>query len=373
MDKDNKNRNPKVFISYSHKDREYENSILSFAKKLREDGIDANVDLYEEAPDEGWPLWTERQIENSDYVLIVNDKTYFEKVNGIDKYGKGVMWEVTVVYQHIYDAKMINNKFIPVFFAKEDEQYVLTPLRPFTFYNIGDEEGYRKLYARLIGVKINEKPPLGIIKSLPQKEQKTIFCVTPINIKLWDEAKWNGAMYLVYEDAPPVLALTFKNYDSAIEIFKEWKNKSLRGYINDFVNITIVERPFPKDCWVNSEKDRNYGKGYFVHIGSNIKKALELVNEKNDEDKLVITFSRYQWMNELEGTYYRDEFVKAANKFKKYFIVPAHIIDETKAVKDFDNLQIDFDHALGMKDIYIKQGTDLTKEDLCNVVLDNPN
>lgn len=44
---------PKVFISYSHQNVEYENKILEFANRLRSEGIDANIDLYEEAPAEG--------------------------------------------------------------------------------------------------------------------------------------------------------------------------------------------------------------------------------------------------------------------------------------------------------------------------------
>ncbi len=34
---------PKVFISYSHQNVEYENKILEFANRLRSEGIDANI------------------------------------------------------------------------------------------------------------------------------------------------------------------------------------------------------------------------------------------------------------------------------------------------------------------------------------------
>lgn len=61
---------PKVFISYSHQNVEYENKILEFANHLRAEGIDANIDLYEEAPAEEWSRWMENQINNSDFVLI---------------------------------------------------------------------------------------------------------------------------------------------------------------------------------------------------------------------------------------------------------------------------------------------------------------
>ncbi|MFR4610519.1 MAG: toll/interleukin-1 receptor domain-containing protein [Anaerostipes hadrus] len=105
---------PKVFISYSHQNVEYENKILEFANRLRSEGIDANIDLYEEAPAEGWPRWMENQINNSDFVLVANSKSYYEKCYSDNK-GKGISWEVNIVYQHIYDASTINTKFIPVF------------------------------------------------------------------------------------------------------------------------------------------------------------------------------------------------------------------------------------------------------------------
>lgn len=41
--------NPRVFISYSHQNADFENKVLNFANKLRSEGIDANVDLYEES------------------------------------------------------------------------------------------------------------------------------------------------------------------------------------------------------------------------------------------------------------------------------------------------------------------------------------
>lgn len=60
------NENPKVFISYSHQDTVYENKVLEFSNKLRSEGIDASIDLYEEAPSEGglvgWKIKSENQI-----------------------------------------------------------------------------------------------------------------------------------------------------------------------------------------------------------------------------------------------------------------------------------------------------------------------
>ena len=69
----------KVFISYAWEDESFSQAILEFSNKLRANGIDANIDQYEENPDMGWPIWMEQQIETSDYVLVVATKTYLDK------------------------------------------------------------------------------------------------------------------------------------------------------------------------------------------------------------------------------------------------------------------------------------------------------
>src|SRR5512143_3863793 len=50
--------------------------VLGLADRLRTDGIDAEVDQYNAAPLEGWPLWCERQIDTADVVLMICTETY---------------------------------------------------------------------------------------------------------------------------------------------------------------------------------------------------------------------------------------------------------------------------------------------------------
>lgn len=59
---------PKVFISYAWENEEFSKKILMFSNKLRKNGIDANIDQYEENLDMGWPIWMEKQIEDSYYL-----------------------------------------------------------------------------------------------------------------------------------------------------------------------------------------------------------------------------------------------------------------------------------------------------------------
>ena len=187
--------NPKVFISYSHESTDFEEKVLEFSNRLRSEGIDASIDLYEEAPSEGWPRWMENQIRESDYVLVLCSKSYYDKFYS-DKKGKGVTWEVSIVYQMLYDSFADTKKFIPVFFNEGDSDYIPTPLKHFTYYNIGTQAGYEKLYWRLRGVTKTQKPPLGKLRAMPVKERKTMFFSSPIDLDKWNRAGWKGMLYL---------------------------------------------------------------------------------------------------------------------------------------------------------------------------------
>jgi hypothetical protein len=76
------------------------------------------IDQYVLVPEGGWPLWMERQIEDSDFVLMVCTETYFRRVMDKEEPGKGlgVRWEG----RPIYKAEMRNTKFIPVLFEEDD-------------------------------------------------------------------------------------------------------------------------------------------------------------------------------------------------------------------------------------------------------------
>jgi hypothetical protein len=86
---------PKVFISYSHDTARHQERVLDLADRLRADGIDAEIDQYNDAPPEGWPLWCERQIEIADFVLMVCTEAYHRRVRGEGAPGKGLLFNVT--------------------------------------------------------------------------------------------------------------------------------------------------------------------------------------------------------------------------------------------------------------------------------------
>jgi hypothetical protein len=97
----------------------------------------------------------DQQMENADFVLVVSTETYQRRATGRERpgVGRGLRFESVLIIQDLYDAGMRN----------ED---IVKPLRPFTYYRLGTEEGYEALYRRLTGQPPFWKPDLGEQKAL---------------------------------------------------------------------------------------------------------------------------------------------------------------------------------------------------------------
>jgi internalin A len=162
---------PKVFVSYSHDTVEHQERVLILADRLRADGIDAEIDQYNAAPPEGWPLWCERQIDAADFVLMACTETYHRRVKGDEEWGKGlgVVWEARIIRQLLYDAGAISDKFVPVLFSDTSPEQIPTPIKGWTRYVVDTENGYEDLYRRLTGQPRLLRPALGKIQPLPTR------------------------------------------------------------------------------------------------------------------------------------------------------------------------------------------------------------
>src|SRR5437773_301537 len=132
----------KVFTSYSHDSPEHKARTLALSNRLRDEGVDCNIDQYETSPREGWPIWMITQIGEAEFVLVICTKKYFERFMGKEEgtWGKGSTWEGAIVTQEIYDSFCKNLKFLPVIFCKADDEFIPMPLRSATRYCLDCEE-----------------------------------------------------------------------------------------------------------------------------------------------------------------------------------------------------------------------------------------
>ena len=155
---------PKVFVSYSHDSKKHIQQVVSFANRLRSDGIDCYIDQYVTSPSEGWPSWCLDQVLDSDFVLVVCTDEYFKRFSRKTKRGegKGANWEGFIISQELYENECNNTKFYPIIFFQENVEYIPHILRAYSHYLVDNEEGYDNLYYLLIDQPPVEMPLLGI-------------------------------------------------------------------------------------------------------------------------------------------------------------------------------------------------------------------
>ena len=161
---------PKVFISYSHDTRDHMDRILALSNQLRGDGVDCQIDQYQESPPIGWPRWCEKQTRESEFVLVACTETYLRRFSGDETpgEGKGVTWEGYIITQDLYDSQGTNDKFIPITFAHADATTVPSTLRGAARYDLPD--AYEALYRSLTHQPLITAPPLGEVKPMPPRQ-----------------------------------------------------------------------------------------------------------------------------------------------------------------------------------------------------------
>lgn len=81
---------PRVFISYSHDSYDHRRRVLALSERLREDGIDADLDQYVKGtPREKWPRWMLSRLDWVDFVLLVCTPAYYRRFRGHEAPGRG--------------------------------------------------------------------------------------------------------------------------------------------------------------------------------------------------------------------------------------------------------------------------------------------
>ena len=130
----------KLFISYGHDSPEHKDRILALSGRLRHDGVDCSIDQYEQSPEEGWPRWCERQVEEATFVLVACTAIYLRrfKAQEVPLKGLGGTWEGHIITQEMYNAQGRNTKFIPITFSPEDAAFIPLPLQSATSYQLDD-------------------------------------------------------------------------------------------------------------------------------------------------------------------------------------------------------------------------------------------
>ena len=150
---------PRVLISYSHDSDLHAAQVRKLAEQLRRDGIDCRIDQYVTNPSQGWPLWMDEEVEAADFVLILFTERYSSRAREPKK--SGVRFESVLILNDLYEAGMLNDKFIPILFDISDQQHIVKWLRQYNFYVVSTDDGHETLRRRLLDDPAVVIPQLG--------------------------------------------------------------------------------------------------------------------------------------------------------------------------------------------------------------------
>lgn len=351
----------KVFISYAHESEMLSDQVLIFSNELRSLGIDSEIDQYEEAPSQGWAKWMLQQIEEADYVLIVASPNYYARSKDYTSNGTGLgaKWETTQIIQNVYESVNNNTKYIPIFFDADNKQYILDPLRPYTYYEILNDKQKDRLIKRLLGKSDKIRPELGsqkeaeeILKPLEQKVRKTLFVSSLIDSELWNKAKWNGTAFaydLLNENDIPILGFGFENPKYGELIFDAIRNRIGKSDIFNKLRVSIV-----------TEVDKENIAHYKVMLGPNESYLDELSTgmDLKDEEKLFLARSRVNLMTPTSSLNL-DRFLEKYRKTGQFYVT--NILEMPNGY-GFNPSSIDNDNLIQKTELVVKTLNEVLKE-----------
>ena len=123
---------------------------------------DCEIDAYHVSPEEGWPGWMRRQLQERDFCIVVCTETYSRRFAGNEAPGtrKGAKWEGRLLRQILYENEK-NECVIPVIFDPADVNHIPLELRDVTHYDLSTDDGYNRLYRALADQPLVERGPQG--------------------------------------------------------------------------------------------------------------------------------------------------------------------------------------------------------------------
>ncbi|WP_298248276.1 toll/interleukin-1 receptor domain-containing protein [uncultured Christiangramia sp.] len=254
---------PKVFISYSHDTPIYKNWIIEIATRLRSNGIDAIIDVWDLKFGEDLPRFMEENILLADRVLMFCSENYVEKANSMKG---GVGYEKMIVTSEMI-KDLGTTKFVPVM-VKSNKEKALPRFMGNRLYadfsNQNFDSEFKNLVDEILG--IDKIKPLLKIKSQTTSIVSQIIPFEHVDGIKPGLTKYSDIIKLFGRPDDSIISekgsKLIKYLDKGISLIvdKGWEN------IDPIIDSVIVYPPY-------SGKSPNG-----LYIGINKEKALEIVD-----------------------------------------------------------------------------------------------
>ncbi len=174
---------PKTLISYAHEGASHDSGVRGLADQLTRDGVQCDLDQYDEAPQQGWPSWiAERIFDSTRFILVVSSPSYLRRWILAERAGVGLgaKYEGKLIRQALYDQEGLNGRVIPVVLEPNEERHIPPELRDTTRYRVRPDprdRGYDKLLRRLTAQPLSTAPPLGAPVTLLDRQETALASV----------------------------------------------------------------------------------------------------------------------------------------------------------------------------------------------------
>ncbi len=157
----NRQKNPRVFISYTGTNPDNKKWVKSFATKLRSNGVNARLDIFHLKAGNDLPQWMTNELIMADKVLLICDKYYAEKA---DNRKGGVGWE-TMVIQGDMLTHLDSNKYIAIIRDSNIDQSLPIYVKSKFALNWANSEAEDREFDELLLniFDCDDEPPLGEI------------------------------------------------------------------------------------------------------------------------------------------------------------------------------------------------------------------
>jgi hypothetical protein len=229
----------RVFVSYAHASALHVEAVRQLWLLLRENGVDARLDLPATARRQDWTLWMLEQFRSAEYVLVIASQEYRRRADGeaaADE-GRGVQFEGALLRDHYYeDRKTWARKVLPVLLPGEGVEGLPRWLGPTSSAVYSVKELSAAAVEELLRV-ITEQPayvesPLGLVPALPS-QGTTSGAVGAARFRVGDQRSpvvELGALANVFGELPEFASAAGR---SQIILLLP---PSIRGWINDAPN-----------------------------------------------------------------------------------------------------------------------------------------
>lgn len=156
---------PKVFISYAWGTEEYNNSVISFATSLKNEGINVVFDRWQLREGQDTYAFMEKSVMDPEItnILILIDPTYTNKA---DNRNGGVGTETQIISPEVY-GQVEQTKVIPIIFQRDENGQIAKPrfLKSRLHFDLTNKSKYnieyQRLVRRLYGIETIKEPELG--------------------------------------------------------------------------------------------------------------------------------------------------------------------------------------------------------------------